>query len=346
MPIKKRISRLFGLNSTVPPAANVQQKGKPSKEATAGRSRNDARHAQAAGTAPVQKPAVGDLKSLRSMASRNAGVSQPSASDANHLPVVKRTIVKINEDATFERPNTVTNSSLTNTEHNIDFPTDQFSNSHWQQTPLHRHHQQQLCYLDDVPSTNITHEYAGEPELSITTQDPAVTEIVHHSHKHQLQRKITHEKHLFQHETAVQPIFHEVTAEQILHSQQLPELRHQSTKMQASAVHEEDLQRKIQNHIKSVPENKPDSHVYEECAPHVHEIVHRHIIREIHPVIRRDVHVPHLHQDYQHLHEIHYNPIIYKDLEILETLSYDAWQAQTQKSDVRIEMNKPAFTDF
>ena len=170
-------------------------------------------------------------------------------------------------------------------------------------------------------ATNITHEYAGEPEISITTHDPVVTETVHQSHKHKLQRKITHEKHLFQHEKAVQPIIESITAEQVLHSQQLPELKHQSTKMQASAVHEEDLKRKVEQYIQTLPEKKHDIHEYEESLPHLQEIVHRHIIREIHAVIRRDVHVPHLHQDYQHIHEIHFEPVQYKDLDILETLT-------------------------
>lgn len=340
MPIKKRISTLLGLDKKTPQTAQVQKSNKPTRGATTARpARSDATNQP-----PAQKPAIGQLKPLRSMAPRTVGLSSPPD---DQLPAVglERTIIKTNEDANLERPHTLVNASTAVISQESAL-NDQFTKSHWQQTPLHRNHQQQLCLLDNVPSTNITHEFAGEPELSTTTHDPVVTETVHQSHKHQLHRKITHEKHLFQHEKLVQPIVHNVTAEQVLHSQQLPELRHQSTKMQISAVHEEDLKRKIERHIQNVPAKKADTHVYEECPPHLHEIVHRHIIREIHPVIRREVHVPHLHQDYQHLHEIHYDPIMYKDLEILETLSYNAWQAQMQKSGVRTEMNKPAFTDF
>ncbi len=344
MPIKKRIYKLLGLDNNQVPQRPTQQSRKPVQpKANTSVPPSKLRVTTAPPVVPApqaHKPAVGELKSLRSMAPRNAHQVAPQLVMP---PVVERTVIQTNDDRILPNKPIASTNSINASVSNVGSPEDQFSDSHWQHTQLHRNYQQGCCHLDNVPDTNITHEYAGEPDLSITTHDPIVTETVHQSHKHQLQRKITHEKHLFQHEKAVQPILESITAEPVLHSQQLPELKHHSTQMQASAVHEKDLKGKVEQYIQTLPEKKHDVHEYEESLPHLHEIVHRHIIREIHPVIRRDVHVPHLHQDYQHLHEIHYTPVQYKDLEILDTLSYDAWQTRmgTYKP-----MNKPAFTDF
>lgn len=360
MPIKKRIYKLLGLDGdsvTQRPAQRptqhptqrpTQQSRKPAKAGTSVAPTKARVTTPAGQPSQAPKPAIGQLKPLRSMAPRNAETSQPAAPRT----VIERTVVQTNDENRSNKPNAVINRSLSPIIESVadklgSAPEHQISDSHWQQTQLYRNYQQGCCHLDNVPATNITHEYAGEPELSITTHDPVVTERVHESHKHQLQRKITHEKHLFQHEKAVQPILESITAEQVLHSQQLPELKHHSTKMQASAVHEEDLKRKVEQYIQTLPEKKHDIHEYEETLPHLHEIVHRHIIREIHPVIRRDVHVPHLHQDFQYLHETHYEPVQYKDLEILETLSYDAWQTRMQELGISNPVqNKPAFVDF